>query len=347
MPRSLPSIRTVAVLLLLVVGVGLSFSFHATVSGGSVTYTATAVEPGENPDLVTRAARNVTDLDERLAGTSTQHRQPIREAAETGSYTGNLEPELHTAVADLESPYVRYHESYYAWTVSTRSETTNASIEMRPVDPETVFETVARPVEDAPPEVTTAIAEGTSTGWTVGSGLYQQDGEYYVVAPENEGAVLGQLAKVFAGFVFTPVGRGYTAVAIGLLGYRLREPTCDRPLTGRRAIVIPALAVLIALAGALLFESGSLSRFVTGPASAFVVAAGTVAGVFAARRRWLRVVGVSVVTAVSAVAAFVGALGIIGAVFGPLAVLLGFTTGVVPFGYGYWFAQPLPESPAQ
>jgi hypothetical protein len=49
MPRSLPSIRTVALLLLLVGGT-LSFAFHATAGNGSVTYTATAVEPGKNPN---------------------------------------------------------------------------------------------------------------------------------------------------------------------------------------------------------------------------------------------------------------------------------------------------------
>jgi len=340
MPRSAPSTRTVAVLLLLVVGVGLSFSFHVTADGASVTYTATAVEPGERPELVTRAASNVTNLDERLAGTSMQHQRPIQRAVATGSYTGSLELELDIVIDDIESPYVWYNESYYTWTASTHSGTTNATTRMQPTDPETVFETVARPVDDAPPEVTTAIAEGTATGLTVESGLYQQDGEYYAVAPENEGAVFAQLAKIFAGFVLTPVGRGYTAVAVGLLAYRYREPMRERPLTGRQAFVITALAIPIALLGTVLFESGSLSRFVTGPASAFVVAAGTVAGVFAARRQWLRLVGASIGTALVAIAAFAAAIGVVGVIFGALAVLLGFATGVVPFGYGYWFAHP-------
>ena len=112
MPRSLPSIRTVAILLLLVVGMGLSFSFHVTADGATVSYTATAVEPGETPDLVTRAASNVTDLDERLAGTSTQHQRPVRSAAATGAYTGRLDPELDIVIDDSESPYVWYNESY-------------------------------------------------------------------------------------------------------------------------------------------------------------------------------------------------------------------------------------------
>ncbi len=343
MPRLLPSIRTVAILLLLVVGVGLSFAFHVSADGASVTYTATAVEPGENPELVTRGASNVTNLDDRLAGTSTQHQRPVQRAAATGSYTGSLEPELDIVIDDLESPYVWYNESYYTWTVSTQSETTNATIRMQATDPDTVFETVARPVDDAPTEVTTAIAEGTATGLTAESGLYQQNGEYYVVAPESEGAVLAQLVKIFGGFVLTPVGRGYTAVGIGLLVYRFREPMRDRSLTVRRAIAITVLALPVALIGTILFESGSIARFVTGPASAFVVAAGTVAGVFAARRQWLRLVGVSIGTALLTIGGFVAAIGVVGGIFGTLAVFLGFATGVVPFGYGYWFAQPVSE----
>lgn len=343
MPRSLLSLRTVAILLLVVVGVGLSFAFHASMSGASVTYTATAVEPGENPDLVTRATSNVTNLDERLAGTSSQHQQPIERAAATGSYSGRLDPELDIVIDDIESPHVWYNDQYYTWAVSTQSEITNATIRMQPTDPETVFETIVRPADDAPPEVTTAIAEGTATGFTVASDVYQHNGEYYVVAPESEGAVFAQLAKVFGGYVLTPVGRGYAAVGIGLLAYRFREPMRDRPLTPRRALTIPALAILVALTGTLLFETGSLTRFVTGPMSAFVVAAGSVAGVFAARRQWLRLVGATMGTALVAIGAFVAALGVVGAIFGGLAVVFGFATGIVPFGYGYWFAQPLPR----
>ncbi|MDL0118143.1 hypothetical protein PNQ29_00005 [Halobacterium salinarum] len=246
-------------------------------------------------------------------------------------------------IDDIESPYVWYNESYYTWTVSTHAETTNATIRMTPTDPDSVFENLSRPVADAPREVQTAIEHGESIGLAVESGLYQQHGTYYVVAPENEGAVLTELASIFAGFALTPVGRGYVAVALGLLGYRYREPTRDRLLTVRRATVLPALAVAVALIGTGLFESGSLTRFVTGPTSAFVVAAGTVAGVLSRQRRWLWLGGVTVGTGVLATAAITAALGLVGLIFGPAIVLLSFITGVVPFGYGYWFAQ---ESPA-
>jgi hypothetical protein len=332
-----PSIRTVAVLLLLVVGSALSFAFHATAGRTAITYEATSVEPGSNPELVARATSNVTDLDERLSDTPGRYRQPIRTAAATGGYEGSLSPELYVVIDDLETPYVRYDGRYYAWSLSTDGETTNATIGMRPTDAETVFASVARPASEAPPEVQTAIETGTTTGPIVAPGLYRQDGTYYVVAPENEDALATRLAGTAIGFVLTPVGRGYVAVALGLLAYRYRDPTRDRPLTVRRAVVVATLAVPVALLGTALFESGTASRFVTGPASATVVASGVLAGVLTAQRRWLWLVGTTVGIGLLTTAAMSAVLGPVGLVFGPLAVLLGMVTGVVPFGYGYAF----------
>jgi len=340
MPRSLPDLRTVALVVLLVGGVALSFSFHAAADGvSSVTYTATPVEPGEDPELVARAAVNVTDLGDRLSGTPARHREPVRTAAATGSYTGDLDPELDIVVDDIETRYVLFDGRYYDWALSTSPVTTNATIRMTPVDSGTVFDTVARPVAGAPAEVRTAVEEGSSVGLTVESGVYRQQGTYYVVAPENEGAVLAQLAGVLAGLVLTPVGRGYVAVALALLGYRYRDPTSDRPLSARRAAAAPALAVPVAFAGAALFESGSLARFVMGPATAFVVAAGALAGVFAKQRRWGWLVGTTFAVGLAATAAVAAAIGLAGLLFGPILVVVGLATGLVPFGYGYWFAR--------
>jgi len=340
MPPSLPDRRTVALVVLLVAGVALSFSFHAAAdSVSSVTYTATPVEPGEDSELVARAAVNVTDLGDRLSGTPTRHREPVRTAAATGSYTGSLDPELDIAVDDIEARYVLFDGRYYDWALSTSPVTTNATIRMTPVDPAAVFETVSRPAAGAPAEVRTAIEEGSSVGLTVESGLYRQQGSYYVVAPENEGAVLAQLAGVLAGLVLTPVGRGYVAVAVALLGYRYRDPTRGRSLTARRAAAVPALAVPVALAGTALFESGSVARFVMGPATSFVVAAGALAGVFAKQRRWGWLVGATLAVGLAATAAVTAAIGLAGLLFGPVLVVVGLATGVVPFGYGYWFAR--------
>jgi hypothetical protein len=339
-----PSTRTLAILALLVVGVGLSFAFHATAADTQITYEATAVEPGDDPAPVADAARNITDLDERLSNTDDRYREPVRTAAATGSFEGSLSPELDIALDDADSPYVAYDGSYYEWSLSTRGDTTNATIEMRETDPETVFDAVARPAAAASPAVRTAIDEGTATNATLRSGLYRQDGTYYAVAVESEAAVLAQVAGAAVGFVLTPVGRGYTAVALGLLAYRYREPTRDRLLTVRRAVAVAALALPVALVGTALFESGSISRFVTGPASATVVASGVVAGVLAAQGRWLALAGVTVGVGLLATTAIAGALGIVGLVFGPLAVLIGVVTGLVPFGYGYWFARPVPDA---
>ena len=338
-----PSTRTLALLALLVVGVGLSFAFHAAAGDTQISYEATAVEPGGDPAPVADASRNVTDLDERLSDTADQYREPVRTAAATGSFEGSLSPELDTAIRDVETPYVAYDGSYYEWSLSTRGDTTNATIEMRETDPGAVFDAVARPAAAASSGVRTAIDEGTATNATIRSGLYRQDGAYYAVAVESEAAVFAQVASAAVGFVLTPVGRGYVAVALGLLAFRYREPTRDRLLTVRRAVAVAALALPVALVGTALFESGSISRFVTGPASATVVASGVLTGVLAAQRRWALLAGATVGIGLLATAAIAGALGVVGFIFGPLAVCFGIAAGAVPFGYGYWFARPAPE----
>jgi hypothetical protein len=346
MPSTRPSARTVAVVLLLVVGLGCSFTFHA-VATGEVTYTATVVEQGEDPDAVADVAPGVADLNERLAGTAPEHSAPVGEAARTGSFAGNVSPELHIVLDDLEDTrFVVYDSQYYDWTLRLDEETTTANITMRPVEATTVYAETAQPVESAPEEIQRAVETGTTTVTGVGveRGLYVADGTYYVVAPESEAAILGRILGAFVGVVLLPVGRGYVAVALGLLALRYREPSVDRPLSPRRAAGVALLSLPVALVATALFESGSLSRFVTGPASALVVATGLLAGALALRREWLRLVGVTVGVGVLAAGAIAAALGVVGLFFGPLAVLLGVVAGVIPFGYGYWFGQS--ESPA-
>jgi hypothetical protein len=341
MPSSLPSVRTVALVVLLVVGLGCSFAFHAAV-GGDVTYTATAVEPGEDPAAVADVAPAVADLDEQLAGTDPEYRAPVREAASSGSYAGNVSPELSIVLNDLEeTQFVVYDDRYYAWTLTTDETTTAVEVEMRPAEATTVYAETARPVENASTAVRRAVETGNATveGVGVERGLYTDEGRYYVVAPADEAAVLGRLLGSFVGFLLIPVGRGYLAVALGLLALRFREPTVDRPLSPRRAVGVALLALPVALVGTALFESGSLSRFATGPASALVVAGGVVAGVLALRRRWLRLAGLTVGVGVLVVAVTTAALGPVGVFFGPLTVLWGVVAGTVTFGYGYWFGR--------
>jgi hypothetical protein len=341
MPSTRPAGRTVAVVVLLVVGLGCSFTFHA-VAGGDVTYTATAVEPGEDPEAVADVAPGVADLNERLAGTAPEHSAPVGEAARTGSYTGSVSPELHIVLDDLDDTrFVVYDGQYYDWTLRLDDGTTRVDITMRPVDATTVYAETAQPVEGAPEEIQRAVETGTATTTGVGveRGLYVADDTYYVVAPENEAAIVGRLVGAVLGVLLLPVGRGYVAVALGLLAFRYREPSDDRPLSARRAAGVALLSLPVAVVATALFEAGSLSRFVTGPASALVVATGLLVGVLALRREWLRLVGVTVGVGVIAAGAITAALGVVGLFFGPLAVLLGVVAGVVPFGYGYWFGR--------
>ena len=156
-------------------------------------------------------------------------------------------------------------------------------------------------------------------------------------------AIAEKLFSGFLGYVLTPVGRGYVAVALGLLTYRYRNPLTDRPLTVRRSLVVATLAVPVALLGTLLFESGSLSRFITGPVSALVAASGVVAGVLVHQRRWAMLLGFTGLVAGLTVGASVLVLGVIGGLLGGLAVLVGVITGVIPLGYGIAFGSPRPQ----
>ncbi|ESP89812.1 hypothetical protein [Candidatus Halobonum tyrrellensis] len=340
MSLSNSSLRSVALVGLLVVGVVCSFAFHAALTSMDITYTATAVQPGENPDRVARASSDVVDLDERLSGTPEAARRPVERAAVNGSFAGNVAPELSITLDDLEAPsYAVYDGQYYDWNLTASEETTYVRIEMVPVDAETVVANISSSYDGASPEVQTAVDSGSVAGWSVGKGVYRRGGTYYAVAPESDTALAERLLGGFVGFVLTPVGRGYIAVALGVLGLRYRGPLADRPLTVRRAIGVAALAVPVSLVGTLLFESGSASRFVTGPASATLVASGVVAGVLAHQRRWLALVGFTVLIAVLTVVAISIALGLVGVLLGGVMLFVGFGAGLVPFAYGAGFGR--------
>lgn len=343
MPPSRPSTRTVAILGLLVVGVLCSFAFHAAVTDMQVTYTATAVEPGDNPSRVASAAGEVTDLDERLRGESADVRRPVQQAATNGSFEGNVPPELYIILDDMEAEYVVYESSYYRWNLTANAETTFVQVRTSPASADAVLSNVSSPAEAASPEGQAAIESGATTGWNVGRGVYRSGGTYYAVAPESDTAIAGKLLSGFLGYVLTPVGRGYIAVALGLLAYRYRNPLTDRPLTVRRALAVAVLAVPIALLGTFLFESGSASRFVTGPVSALVVSSGVVAGVLFHQRRWLGLFGFTGVVAALAVGSGALALGVFGGVLGGFAFLVGLITGVIPLLYGVVFGQQNPQ----
>jgi hypothetical protein len=112
MQPSRPSTRTLAIFGLLVVGVVCSFAFHAALTDMSVTYTATAVHPGEDPSRVADASRHIVDLDERLRGNSVAVQRPIDRAATNGSFRGDVPPELDIILDDVEARYAVYGGSY-------------------------------------------------------------------------------------------------------------------------------------------------------------------------------------------------------------------------------------------
>jgi hypothetical protein len=344
MPPSIPTLRTLALLALLVVGLACSFAFHAAVADMQVSYTATAVDPDENPALVAHASGNVTDLDGRLRGESSSVRKPVHRAAETGSFEGDVPPELDITIDDVDTPYVVYGGSYYRWNLTANETTTFVRIQMTPADGTSVVADVSSPYDSASPDVQRAIDSGSVTEGNVERGIYRHGETYYAVAPESDTAIAEKLLGGLLGYVLTPVGRGYVAVALGLLAVRYRDPLRKRPLTVRRALAVASLAIPIALVGTALFESGSASRFVTGPSSSLVVASGVVAGALTHRRRWVPLLGFTAVVAVAAIGGGVLALGVFGAIVGGVTLVAGLVAGVVPFVYGLAFASDRPEA---
>jgi len=77
-PRTLPSLRTVVLFALLVVGLFGSFAFHAAMTDMQVTYTATTVQPDDEPGRVMRASQSVANLGGRLNGKSSKIRRPVQ-----------------------------------------------------------------------------------------------------------------------------------------------------------------------------------------------------------------------------------------------------------------------------
>jgi hypothetical protein len=227
----------VAVVLLLVVGLGGSFTFHAVAGGADVTYTATAVEPGEDHAAVADIAPDVAGLNRQLAGTAPEYRQPVQEAARTGSFAGNVSPELHIVLDGLEDTrFVVYDSRYYDWTLRLDEETTTADITMRPVEAATVYAETARPVESAPEEIQRAVETGTATATGVGveHGLYVDDGTYYVVAVENRAALVGRLFGAVVGVVLLSVG-GTSPSRSGCSGFGIgSRASTDRSRCGAR-----------------------------------------------------------------------------------------------------------------
>jgi len=248
----------------------------------------------------------------------------------------------------MDAAYVVYDGSYYRWNATVNDETTFVEMQMTPTDQAAVLEAGSKPYETASANVQEAIDTVAVTDRNmVEPGVYRRGDTYYTVAPENTGALAANIVEAFFGYVLTPVGRGFVAVALGLLTYQYRESFTDRVLTVRRALVVAALGVPIALVGTAIFESGSLTRFVTSPASTFIVSSGVVAGVLVHQRRWRWLVGWTALVCVVSVGASALALGVLGVVFGGFRLFVGLLAGAVSLGFGAWFAQEQVDTPAE
>lgn len=338
-PDPMPSRRTVAVVALLVVGVALSFSFHATVGGMQAQYTATPVDQETNATAIASAAANVTDLDARLEGAPDRATTFVDRAIRTGTASGTVPPQLYTVLENVHAPYGAYDGRLYRWSVTTSAgSTTDVTLQMQRVSTQTVVTALAKPYRNASKTVRSAIDEGTVTADTTRLGIYTKDGTDFLVAPTHPGAIVSQLFEGVLGYLFTPVGRGFVAVAVGILAFQYREPTRDRILTPRRAVAVATLAIPVAVVSTLVFETGSLTRLIRQPASAFVVSLGVVAGVYVHRHQWGRLLGVTALAIAIPVVAGAAVLGIVGAIFGILGGVFGLLTGVVSLGYGAVFA---------
>ncbi|KTG11613.1 hypothetical protein [Haloferax profundi] len=347
-PFTLSSLRTIALFALLVVGLIGSFAFHAAMTDMQVEYTATSIQHDDDPKEIAHASQSVADLDGRLERKSSEIRRPVEKAAKGGSFAGNVTPELYIILDGMDTEYAVYNDSYYRWNTTVHDETTFVEMQMTPADSRSVLEAVSKPYGTASANVQEAIDPGSVTGRNmVEPGIYRRGGTYYAVVPENTGALAANIIEAFFGYVLTPVGRGFVAVALGLLAYQYRNSFADRVLTIRRALVVAALGIPTALIGTAVFESGSLTRYLTSPASTFVVSAGVVAGVLVHQRRWGRLAGWTALVCVLSIGASVLALGVGGVAFGGFRLLVGLLAGVVSLGFGAWFAQEQTDTPAE
>ncbi|MEZ3117392.1 hypothetical protein RYH80_15865 [Halobaculum sp. MBLA0147] len=324
-----PSGRTVAAVLLAVVGVGCLLAFPTTASGVNLTVEATEIQPADDAGALANVSVNVTNLDERLG----RPVDPVTRAAQTGSFDGRVDESLSERLADVDTEYVVYEGRYYRWKATLRSDPTGARIRMSSVDPETVAAAVATPYAEAPPQAQRAIDTGSATGGEVTNGVFVRDGTYYAVRPANAGQVFGVLLTSAGSLALSLVGAGYAAVGLGLTVLRVRDPT-PRPATVRRAGAIAVGAVPLGLAAA---TSESVAALVAIPGVGAVVATGLVAGVLAHQSRWGLLVALSVGVGVGGVAVSFLVAGGIGLFAGVLAVPSAVVAGVVPFVYGTVF----------
>ncbi|MFB6177130.1 MAG: hypothetical protein ABEI99_08325 [Halobaculum sp.] len=338
MRSTLPTGRTVAIGLLVLVGVGCLFPFSATVAGFSLTVKATVVNPATDAGTVANASSDVVNLDRRLDTPIIDGPvKSVAEAARTGSYNGTVEPPVRTELDGIDAQYAVYNGSYYRWNWTTRTNGDGVRLRMEPVNGTTVADDVATSYAEASPAAQRAIRTGSASTEKLPTGVIVRNGTYYALTPASFGQFVGIVLKSAVSYLLSLVGPGYLAVGLGLVAVRYRDPK-PRPVTPRRAVAVAAVAVPVGIIVAATAVSGSLAFYLIYPGVGSVVAGGFVAGVFAYRAQWLLLVVFTALVVALGVAVSFLAGGVGGLLFGVIGLVVGVLAGVLPFVYGVVFA---------
>lgn len=332
-----PRRRYAAVATLLVAGLLLGASF-GTATSLRTEYVAREVDPGAAPATVADAEPDVVNLDARLADDSAAVEEPIATAARTGRFAGDVPPELHIQLDDMDAPYAVYDGRYYRLGLNVSAERTHATIRLDPTTGAAVAEAVATPYAAASPTVQRVVDEGSlRSRELVEPGLVVRDGTYSLVRTRTEGALAGRLLAAFGGFVLTPVGRAYAVAAVGLFAL-VRSRDTARPLGDRDALAVVVATLAVSLALAALTGSGSLAlRLTLVPFVAGVAALGLFAGSCLRSRSWGRLAAAPVAASVVGVSAPVVAVGGFAALFALPLLFVGWLGSLPLAAYGYAF----------
>lgn len=338
MRSAVPTGRTVAIGILVLIGAGCLLSFSATVSGLSVTVEATVVDPETDAGTVADASSDVVNLDQQLNDPIVDSPvDSVAEAARTGSYNGTVDPAVRTELDGVDAPYAVYEGSYYRWNSTTRTDPAGVRLQMESVEPAVVADSVATPYAEASPAVQRAIRTGSSSVDEVPTGVFVRNGTYYALTPISIDQLVGIVFRGVASYLLSLVGVGYLGIGLGLAGVRYRNPG-PSPVTPRRAVAIAGVAVPVGVVISATSVSGPITQHLVYPGVGSIVAGGFVAGVFTHRSQWLVLGGFTVLVATLTVVISLAVGGVGGLLFGLLGLVVGVLAGVVPFVYGIVFA---------
>ncbi|ELZ83229.1 hypothetical protein C453_14526 [Haloferax elongans ATCC BAA-1513] len=339
-----PRKRLVAVGALLLVGFALSQSFSVA-TGFQTTFVAEAADDETPPSLVAEYDSDIVNLDSRVESVP-QLREPVETAVETGSFDGTIASEAHITLSDVneDASFAVYDGRYYRFSLTVSDDPVGATIQLSPTDWQTVANATATPAEQTDGDLRTVLEKGTVTNNSfVRPGLYDREGTYLLVRPENEGSMLKQMFASFGGLFVDPLGTAYTVAGLGL-AVAIRNRRTPRPLTRRAALAVVPGTVLFSWLSTLVFGSGSLAmRAVLLPGIAAVASFGLFAGLCLRRRAWKSLVAGSALLVGLVIVADVATLGILGAAFGALGLVAGWVGSLVLAVYGYVFAADADE----